>query len=51
MEHLPSFNAVDIVALIYLVIGVLVGVHRGLSEELARFISMVIASGIALFSG
>ena len=50
MEHLPSFNAVDIVALIYLVIGVLVGVHRGLSEELARFISMVIAFGIALFA-
>jgi membrane protein required for colicin V production len=48
MEHLPSFSVVDIIALIVLLLGAIQGFRRGLSGQLARLISVVVALVLGL---
>lgn len=47
MEHAPQFNLVDFVAVVVITLGLIRGVIRGLSRELAELIS----AGAALFAG
>jgi len=49
MENLPQFNLVDVLALIYVVLGALRGLSRGLSGELARLLSVVVAVAVGLY--
>lgn len=48
MENLPQFNLVDILAMIYIVLGVVRGFLNGLSGELARLLSVVVAVAAGL---
>ncbi len=43
MFELPTYNVVDILVLIILVLGLLQGLHRKLSGEIARLIGIVVA--------
>lgn len=45
MEQLQAYNYIDIVAAIALMIGMVQGLRRGLSGELARFIAICVAVG------
>jgi len=49
MDNLPQFNLIDILALAALVIGLVRGIKRGLSGELAALISMGLAVGGAWY--
>jgi len=45
MESVPTYNLIDIVALILLLLGLLHGLRRGLSAELSAVISMAVSVG------
>ena len=49
MGNLPSPNAVDIGALVILLLGAIIGFRRGLSGEIARFIGTIAAVGLGMY--
>ncbi len=49
MGNLPSPNVVDIAALIICIIGIIQGLRRGLSGEIARLIGVVVAFILGVF--
>lgn len=49
MDNFPSPNAVDIGALVILLLGTIIGFRRGLSGELARFIGTILAFCLAMY--
>ena len=49
MGNLPSPNVVDIAALVVCVIGIIQGLRRGLSGEIARLIGVVVAFILGVF--
>ncbi len=48
-DHFPYLSVVDIGALIVILIGVIQGIRRGLSGELARLVGAVLALALGLF--
>lgn len=48
MEYFPEPNAVDIAALIFIAVGVFIGLRRGLSGELAHLLSIAAAFIVGL---
>jgi len=49
MNHLPTPNAVDIGALVLLILGTIIGFRRGLSGEIARFIGTIAAFALGIY--
>lgn len=49
MNHFPTPNAVDIGALVVLILGTIIGFRRGLSGEIARFIGTIAAFTLGIY--